>query len=353
MSVNSCRSCKSCFFDEKFPGVTIEENGNCNFCNSRYFLNKKEKQVLFDIEKLQSIAADLKKQRKGKYDCVIGASGGLDSSYILYVAKKILKLNPLAVNYDSGFVNEIASDNLKTICNKLGIDLKVLKSTKGYNLKYIKFTVLALKDVNAYWGICKFCHYILSDVIFKTALEVKATTILKSLNLYEDELYVKTSLKVKFMLKNILQLNPVELLKFIFYSIIAQYYLIRLKLEFYLPPISNIFKIKPKMPKGLKEVNITDFVKWDIGKMVEALEKEAGWRIPKGLKLPMRFDCKIGQSFLNHSFKRATGITTHGIICNNLIYDGTKTKNELKDTNELYDDTSLKLKEMMKELGID
>jgi len=100
--------CSSCFSTTKFPGTIIEWNKKCNRCNSHDFEEEIKHQTTSDISELRSIGKKLKEKTPGKYDCVISASGGFDSSYIIYAAKKLLNLNPLVVKYDYGFNHEIA-----------------------------------------------------------------------------------------------------------------------------------------------------------------------------------------------------------------------------------------------------
>ena len=71
-----------------------------------------------------SLVEDIKTKGKGKrYDCIVGVSGGTDSTYLLYLAKK-LGLRPLAVHFDGGWDSEIAVHNIKKITSKLDIDLQ-------------------------------------------------------------------------------------------------------------------------------------------------------------------------------------------------------------------------------------
>jgi hypothetical protein len=62
-----------------------------------------------------------------------------------------------------------------------------------------------------------------------------------------------------------------------------------------------------------------------------------GWKSPVGRALPMRFDCRIDDSFMNYTFQKATGQTTHAIIANNLIYAGIRTKADLEESFEEYE----------------
>jgi len=73
---------------------------------------------------LDTIVAQIKREGVGKdYDCAIGLSGGVDSSYLAYVARKELGLRLLAVHVDGGWNSELATRNIENIVNKLDIDL--------------------------------------------------------------------------------------------------------------------------------------------------------------------------------------------------------------------------------------
>lgn len=351
MKQKNYKQCSSCFFSTKFPNVNIDEDLKCNFCTDRDFISNLKARTDSDITELHNIAEKIKRQNKGKYDCIIGASGGLDSSYVIYVAKKVLDLNPLVIKYDHGFNYAIADENLMRICKKLNVDFKIIKSKKQNDLKYIKYIVKGLSGMGHYWGVCSFCHYILPAVIYKYAIEEGIPAILSSSNIYEENLYLGTSFKIKFLIKSLFKVNifkwPLRLL----YIAIARYYLLKLKLEFYLPPISNLWSSYPKCPPII-QVNITKYLSWEIDKIVNALENECGWK-PPNKKLPMRFDCKIEDSLINRTYKNAAGITVHGIICNNLIYDDLRTRDELQEVVDEYDNSiEMVTKELMDRLKL-
>ena len=158
MNNKTYKTCNTCFFTERFPGITVSDNGSCNLCNDNSFRKAKENQTNSTQDELKKIAEIIRKESRGKYDCIVGASGGLDSSYAVYVAKKIMNLNPLVVSYDHNFSYDVAKDNLKAMCKSLGVDLKIIKSKARNDLKYVKYMVLALRNVGLYWGVCNFCH---------------------------------------------------------------------------------------------------------------------------------------------------------------------------------------------------
>lgn len=110
--------------DTTDPNITFDENGHCNHCRS--YFERLPKVVFPGAEgqrKLEQEIAAIKKAGKRKpYDCLIGLSGGIDSSYVAYLVKK-LGLRPLAVHFDSGWNSEQAVRNIENIVQKLNIDL--------------------------------------------------------------------------------------------------------------------------------------------------------------------------------------------------------------------------------------
>lgn len=116
--------CTRCVMDTTASDIVFDENGFCNYCTT--FLKR--------IEEAQAKIADLQLHRdelisaikadgKGKkYDCIVGVSGGVDSSYALYLAVKH-GLRPLAVHLDNGWNSEEASQNIANMVDKLGVDL--------------------------------------------------------------------------------------------------------------------------------------------------------------------------------------------------------------------------------------
>jgi N-acetyl sugar amidotransferase len=116
------RVCKRCIMDTTDPDIVFTETG-CNHCdNAIKVLANLEITKSGDQAFLQTIAK-LKDAGRGKaYDCIIGLSGGVDSSYVAYLLKKN-GVRPLAVHLDNGWNSELAVKNVENIVRKLEIDL--------------------------------------------------------------------------------------------------------------------------------------------------------------------------------------------------------------------------------------
>lgn len=116
--------CSKCIYDDSIPGVILDENGVCNYCHTmEYFSDEYKTGQPEGMLKLEKIIQEVKNDGKGKeYDCVVGVSGGTDSSYLLV---KLVEwgLRPLAVHYDNTWNTSIATQNIKRMLDALKIDL--------------------------------------------------------------------------------------------------------------------------------------------------------------------------------------------------------------------------------------
>ncbi len=116
--------CSRCIYDEKVPGINFDEQNICNYCRqveillSDYKTGLPEGQLILD-----QLFDEIRKAGKGKkYDCVVGVSGGTDSSFMLYKCRE-WGLRPLAVHYDNTWNSAIATENIRKVTKALDVDL--------------------------------------------------------------------------------------------------------------------------------------------------------------------------------------------------------------------------------------
>jgi N-acetyl sugar amidotransferase len=110
--------------DDTVSSIKFDENGVCNYCKKHDALLKNYPQDEQDRNRLrEELIANIKRSGKNKrYDCIVGISGGTDSTYTLLLAKQA-GLRPLAVFFDNGWSTEISVSNIKNAVQKLGVDL--------------------------------------------------------------------------------------------------------------------------------------------------------------------------------------------------------------------------------------
>lgn len=130
--------------------ITFDKNGICNHCNNYAEVSKMVTRPLDEKHKaLNLYVAKIKKDGEGKhYDCITGVSGGVDSTYVVYLLKE-LGLRPLVVHLDNGWNSELATKNIENIVTKLNFDLftKVLDWNEFRELQvaYLNASVLDLE----------------------------------------------------------------------------------------------------------------------------------------------------------------------------------------------------------------
>lgn len=117
--------CTNCVMDTSDSAITFDEHGVCDFCNDFYQnIQPSWQDKLKDPDLLRRTAEQIKAASKGrKYDCIIGMSGGVDSSYLCYVAKELMGLNPLVYSVDTGWNLNVAVENIERIVKALDLDM--------------------------------------------------------------------------------------------------------------------------------------------------------------------------------------------------------------------------------------
>lgn len=146
-AASNYRMCVRCIMDTSDPDIQFDENGFCNHCR------KYEEKVKIELctneegqRKLERLVTAIKKAGEGKeYDCIVGVSGGVDSTMVAYLVKEKLKLRPLAVHMDNGWNSELAVSNVERTLKALDIDLYTYvidwEEFKDLQLSFLKASV--------------------------------------------------------------------------------------------------------------------------------------------------------------------------------------------------------------------
>lgn len=115
--------CKRCVYCSEIKNISFDSEGICNYCRMAERMEKEYPNGREGNEILTKIIQKIKKAgRNRKYDCVVGVSGGTDSSYLLYKMVSF-GLRPLAVHFDNTWNSRIATENIYKMTNKLDVDL--------------------------------------------------------------------------------------------------------------------------------------------------------------------------------------------------------------------------------------
>ncbi|MFG6334314.1 MAG: N-acetyl sugar amidotransferase [Lachnospiraceae bacterium] len=145
METGRTRTCKRCVMNDSTDSMILfDEKGQCNYCTKayddigrRYFPDEE------GARRLEKLLKDIKENGRGKkYDCIMGISGGLDSSYLAYLGYR-WGLRILAVHIDDGFDTEISRSNIQKLIAATGFDYEVIQPDA------VQFNDLALAYMKA------------------------------------------------------------------------------------------------------------------------------------------------------------------------------------------------------------
>lgn len=119
------KNCTHCIMDTTDPNITFDERGRCNYCsNFETTIQPNWHTDERGAAALKQLAETIRADTKGRdFDCIIGLSGGLDSSYAAYVAKEKMGLRPLLFHVDAGWNTDQAVGNIEKLVDGLGLDL--------------------------------------------------------------------------------------------------------------------------------------------------------------------------------------------------------------------------------------
>jgi N-acetyl sugar amidotransferase len=117
--------CSRCIYDERVAAIEFDAQGVCNYCRQ---IDRLQEEYGTGTEagraRLAAIVEEIKHAgARRRYDCVIGVSGGTDSSYMVYLAKQVWGLRPLAVHYDNTWNSAISTQNIRKVLAGLDVDL--------------------------------------------------------------------------------------------------------------------------------------------------------------------------------------------------------------------------------------
>lgn len=243
--------CKRCVMDTSDHNIVFNKQGFCNHCIDWFKFNN-EKSVLKDIA---PIIAEIKAQKHQKYDCLLGLSGGVDSSYIAHLAKKEFNLNPLIVHLDNGWNSKTAVRNIKKIVQKNEFDLYTYvidwEEFKQMQIAYFKAGVVDIEALT---------DHAIHNILYKVAKENNIEYVLKGFNTKSEFIMPKnwTFSKLDFdNIKDIVAKNSdVEIKTF--------------------PMFDS--KTVAEYKNMLKSVNVFDYHSFEEVKVKEELQKEYDWK---------------------------------------------------------------------------
>jgi N-acetyl sugar amidotransferase len=291
--MNTVKVCSRCIMDESANEITFDNNGVCNFCHNY------DDVLVNDVhtgkggeEKLEKLIQEIKRKGKNsRYDCLIGLSGGVDSSYVAYVIKKKYGLRAFAVHLDNGWNTELAVANVEQIVKRLDIDLDTYvldwKEFRDIQTSFLKSSIsnIEIPTDHAIWAL-----------LIKTAAKMKIPYIIAGNNVVTESIMPESWLYGS---------KDSKLIK----SIHRKFGKIKLKTY---PSLSTLDYVDYLLVRGIRWVPILNYIPYNKAEAKQTLIDELGWqdyggkhyesiftRFFHAFYLPVKFGYDLRKSYLS------------------------------------------------------
>jgi 7-cyano-7-deazaguanine synthase in queuosine biosynthesis len=325
--------CAKCLIPLEAKGVMFTKDNICHLCME----DEKLKQGR-SIEASTSVAKIIKKIKergRGKsYDCLVGLSGGIDSTYLLYQLVKKHGLRCMAAYYRTPFTPKIIDKNVKKTARLLNVQLVEIKLPLNHHESIArKFVIKWSKSkekimANLACAPCKLLH----RELFTIADNHSIPAIVHGDNKYEHSNIAagqfKTNKKDRYsfysnVLRAFLIAKRGGALIVKHPSIIFDMGLVFKASVLYLNPYTAYLRLRYPV---IFVVNYFDYVEWNEAELNEALDK-LDWKLPEGCYSAKKADCEFAE-LKNLMFKEAVGATYSDYLFSNLIRYGKLSKEE-------------------------
>ncbi len=325
----SLKKCTKCLLPANYPGIEYDQDGVCNYCLSYRKAKYKGK------KKLEKIFDSIRNENN-KYDCLVGISGGRDSSYALYYLVKKFNMKILAYSADNGFIPKEAKSNMKKMTDILNVKLIIekhnfLRNCIRHNIKsWMRNPSAAMIPM-----ICCGCRLGIFRGLLKLAKKEKIPLIVIGAgNPVESSRFKKKlffsnpfgSIKIirKSKIFSFLFGYVYELLKNPLYFLNATISLIYLKEYFY---CFHSNKIRDFFYPNQITLRLYRYIEWNEQKVLSTIKKKLNWKVSDFSTSPWRFDCLISV-LKNYLYKKSIGFTEKDEILSNMIREKMITKEE-------------------------
>lgn len=291
--MNTVKVCSRCIMDETAKEITFDNDGVCNFCHN--YDNVLVNDVHTDKggeEKLEKLIEEIKRKGKNsRYDCLIGLSGGVDSSYVAYIIKKKYGLRAFAIHLDNGWNTELAVANVEQIVKRLDIDLDTCvldwKEFRDIQTSFLKSSIsnIEIPTDHAIWAL-----------LIKTAAKMKIPYIIAGNNVVTESIMPESWLYGS---------KDSKLIK----SLHRQFGKVKMKTY---PSLSTLDYVDYLLVRGIRWVPILNYIPYNKAEAKQTLIDELGWqdyggkhyesiftRFFHAFYLPVKFGYDLRKSYLS------------------------------------------------------
>lgn len=312
---NNYQICNRCVMDTSHSEIEFDSEGICNFCHGYDVIHLQrppgdQLNRLLD-QKLRAIKEDGKNR---DYDCILGVSGGVDSSYLALKCKD-WGLRPLLIQFDNGWNSELANHNIQSICETLGFDLKT------YVVDWSEFRDLQMAFLRA--GVANIegvSDHGIAACVYGTAIKAKVPWVLSGVN-YATEACNPLGEKAKYNFGYGYRYSDLVQLR----AIHRRFGRRKLKTFPTMGFFRKLFLEKTRRIKIFDPLNYLDYNKESA---IKELQERAGWRPYPG----KHFESIITRFHQSYILPVKFGMDKRRLHLSGLIWSGQITREQANET---------------------
>lgn len=258
MAPSPTQTCIQCVMDTTDKTISFDSNGVCSHCRDYAEMSQNwPLETYIANNEIENLFKSIKKRAANKkYDCIVGLSGGVDSSYIALLAKKY-DLRPLCVHLDNGWNSELAVANIHSIVEKLNFDLYThvidWEEFKDLQRSFFKANVIDIEVLS---------DHAIFGVIMQLAKKYKVKAILSGANISTEHIMPRSWVHRKQDLTNIKDIQK----KFG-----------TLKIKSF-PQVSTLNHVISMYLLGYKVYKPLNYLKYNKSEVKKTLQEKLGWR---------------------------------------------------------------------------
>ncbi len=297
------------------PSMRFDEEGRSHYYHEYHAAARERVRTGEEGRRqLARIADEIRADRRGKpYDSIMGLSGGVDSTYVAYQAKK-LGLRPLAVHFDNGWNSELAVQNIENIVSRLGFDLSTYvinwEEFRDLQVAYLRASVVDIEVIT---------DHAIFATLYRLAAKHGIRHILSGTNVVTEQVLPPHWIYAKTDHVNIRAIHR----------------------EFGTTPLRTYpfmdLKVKKyyQLVKRISSHSILDYIDYDKASVKELIARELGWRDYGG----KHYESVFTRFYQGYILPRKFGIEKRKAHLSNLIFSGQITKDEAIDelSHPIYD----------------
>jgi N-acetyl sugar amidotransferase len=291
---NELKRCSRCVLPASYANLSFDGEGVCSKCRE----HRGHPQIDFQqSEKILKGIFEQVKKKNNTYDCIIGLSGGKDSSYAALLAVEKYKANPLCVTFDNGFFSDLAKENIQKVISYLNADHLVFKPRVELMKRLQRHFLTTTGE------FCTPCNIGITSLLYAAAKTYRVPLIISGTSPYTD---APEDI-------NIYHISPE------YFSRVARDAFTRQEIRDFFHA-TTLPRALYHVTRRIRFVQIPRYLRWDEDEIKAVLHQTMGWKVINAVTME-HTDCIAGP-FKEYLHIKEFGYSEKAIMFSNLVRNG-------------------------------